>query len=49
MLSKYKKYIIWGAVILFVLIIYTNLTSSYNSIVMMDVGVTASWAQVENV
>lgn len=49
MLSKYKKYIIWGAVILFVLIIYTNLTSSYNSIVKMEEGVTASWAQVENV
>ncbi|MEQ8323805.1 MAG: LemA family protein [Vicingaceae bacterium] len=44
-----KTYIIIGAVALFIVILISNLIGSYNSIVTKEEGVTAQWAQVENV
>lgn len=44
-----KKYLIIGGVVLLVFIFISNLVGSYNSIVTKEEGVTAGWAQVENV
>lgn len=44
-----KKWIIWGAIIVFILILYFNLKGSYNSMVALDEQVKTSWSQVENV
>ena len=43
-----KSYIIIGVIVLFVIILFSNIVGSYNSIVTMDEGVTAQWKQVEN-
>jgi LemA protein len=40
--------IILGIIILFGLIIFSSIKGTYNSLVMLDEGVKASWAQVEN-
>lgn len=47
-MNKYKSFIIAGAVILFVIVLFSNLIGSYNSIVSKEEGVTAQWAQVES-
>lgn len=47
-MNKYKSFIIIGAVILFVIVLFSNLIGSYNSIVSKEEGVTAQWAQVES-
>ena len=44
-----KKYIIIGAIVLAVILIYSSTIGSYNSIVTKEEGVTAQWSQVENV
>ena len=47
-----KKSRIWlvilGVILLTIILIYSSLTGSYNSMVKMDEDVKASWAQVEN-
>ena len=47
-----KKSRIWlvilGVILLAIILIYSSLTGSYNSMVKMDEAVKASWAQVEN-
>ena len=44
-----KKYIIIGVAVLLVIVFFSNIIGSYNSIVTKEEGVTAQWAQVENV
>jgi len=44
-----KKYLIIGGIVLIVIIFISNIVGSYNSIVTKEEGVTAQWAQVENV
>jgi LemA protein len=44
-----KKWIIIGIVVVFVLIVYISISGTYNKIVTLQEGVTAKWAQVENV
>ena len=49
MTSKQKKLIIIAAIIVFVILIpYSYLKGTYNSLVTMDEAVKAAWAQVEN-
>lgn len=47
--SKQKKWLIIGIVVLFVIIAFSSLKNSYNSMVTMEEGVSANWSQVENV
>jgi LemA protein len=44
-----KTWIILGVVALFILIIYSSVSGSYNTLVTLDEGVEGQWAQVENV
>ena len=44
-----KNYLIIGGIVLLVIIFFSNIVGSYNSIVTKEEGVTAQWAQVENV
>lgn len=44
-----KTWIILAAIALVILIIYSSVKGTYNSMVTMDESVSASWAQVENV
>ena len=44
-----KSYIIIGAVVLLIIVLFSNIVGSYNSIVTKEEGVTAQWSQVENV
>jgi len=44
-----KSWIIIGVIIVIVIIGYSTFKGSYNTMVTMDEGVTAQWAQVENV
>ncbi|MGE4587602.1 MAG: LemA family protein [Mangrovibacterium sp.] len=44
-----KSWIILGIVVVVILLIYSSVKGTYNTMVSMDEGVTASWAQVENV
>ena len=49
MTSKQKKLIIIAAIVVFVILIpYSYLKGTYNSLVTMDEAVKAAWAQVEN-
>lgn len=49
MKSIKKSWIIIAVIILAAVIMYSSFKGSYNSMVTMDEGVTAQWAQVENV
>jgi len=44
-----KTWIILAVIAVVVLVIYSSVKGTYNSMVSMDEGVSASWAQVENV
>ncbi|OQX80098.1 MAG: LemA family protein [Bacteroidetes bacterium 4484_249] len=44
-----KSWIIIGVIVVIVIIIYSSFKGSYNTMVTMEEGVTAQWAQVENV
>ncbi len=44
-----KTWIILAVVVLLGVVIYSSVKGTYNTMVTMDEGVTASWAQVENV
>lgn len=44
-----KTWIILGIIVVVIIIIYSSVKGTYNSMVTMDEGVSASWAQVENV
>lgn len=44
-----KTWIILGVILVVILIIYSSVKGTYNSMVTMDEAVAASWAQVENV
>ena len=44
-----KKYLIIGGIVLLIVVMMSNIIGSYNSIVTKEEGVTAGWAQVENV
>ena len=44
-----KNYLIIGGIVLLIVIFFSNIVGSYNSIVTKEEGVTAQWAQVENV
>ena len=44
-----KKYLIIGGIVLLIFLMMSNIIGSYNSIVTKEEGVTAGWAQVENV
>jgi len=46
---KRKSWIIIGIIVLVLLFIYSSIKGTYNKMVLMDEGVAASWAQVENV
>jgi LemA protein len=49
MTSKQKKLIIIAAIVVLVILIpYSYLKGTYNSLVTLDEGVKAAWAQVEN-
>ena len=49
MTSKQKKLLIIAAIVILVILIpYSYLKGTYNSLVTMDEGVKAAWAQVEN-
>ena len=49
MTSKQKKLLIIAAIVIFVILVpYSYLKGTYNSLVTMDEGVKAAWAQVEN-
>ena len=49
MTSKQKKLLIIAAIIVLVILIpYSYLKGTYNSLVTLDEGVKAAWAQVEN-
>lgn len=49
MKSIKKSWIIIAVIVLAVIIMYSSFKGTYNSMVTMDEGVTAQWAQVENV
>jgi len=49
MKSIKKSWIIIGVIIIAGLMLYSSIKGTYNSMVSMDEGVTAQWAQVENV
>jgi LemA protein len=44
-----KIWIVLGIIAVVIIIIYSSVKGTYNSMVTMDEGVSASWAQVENV
>lgn len=44
-----KSWIIIGIIVIAGLLFYSSIKGTYNSMVSMDEGVTAQWAQVENV
>jgi len=44
-----KTWIILAVIAVFILIVYSSLTGSYNSMVVAREGVTSQWSQVENV
>jgi LemA protein len=44
-----KNYLIIGGIALLVILIWVNSVGTYNSIITKEEGVTAQWAQVENV
>jgi len=44
-----KSWIIIGVIVIAGLLFYSSIKGTYNSMVSMDEGVTAQWAQVENV
>ena len=44
-----KKYLIISGIVLFAIILWVNSVGTYNSIITKEEGVTAQWAQVENV
>ncbi|MEL7585595.1 MAG: LemA family protein [Prolixibacteraceae bacterium] len=44
-----KTWIILGIIVVVIIIIYSSVKGTYNSMVTMDEAVSASWAQVENV
>lgn len=44
-----KSWIILAVIAVVVILIYSSVKGTYNSMVRMDEGVSASWAQVENV
>jgi LemA protein len=49
MTSKQKKLLVIAAIVILVILIpYSYLKGTYNSLVTMDEGVKAAWAQVEN-
>jgi LemA protein len=49
MTRKYKKLLIIAVIVIIVILIpYSYLKGTYNSLVTMDEGVKAAWAQVEN-
>lgn len=47
--SKNKKWIIIGAIVLVIFLIFSNVKSTYNNMVVMEETTTANWSQVENV
>lgn len=49
MKSIKKSWIIIGVIVIVGLMLYSSIKGTYNSMVVMDEGVTAQWAQVENV
>ncbi len=49
MKSIKKSWIIIGVIVIAGLMLYSSIKGTYNSMVSMDEGVTAQWAQVENV
>jgi len=49
MKSIKKSWIIIGVIVIAGLMLYSSIKGTYNSMVTMDEGVTAQWAQVENV
>ena len=49
MKSIKKSWIIIGIIVIAGLMLYSSIKGTYNSMVAMDEGVTAQWAQVENV
>src|SRR5210317_2222397 len=49
MKSIKKSWIIIGIIVIAGLMLYSSIKGTYNSMVTMDEGVTAQWAQVENV
>jgi LemA protein len=44
-----KSYLIIGGIVLLIIVLWFNSVGTYNSIVTKEEGVTAQWAQVENV
>ncbi|MBN2173341.1 MAG: LemA family protein [Bacteroidales bacterium] len=44
-----KSWIIIGVIIIALLLLYSSVKRTYNSMVSLDEGVTSQWAQVENV
>jgi LemA protein len=49
MKSIKKSWIVVAVIVVLVLVLYTSFKGTYNSMVTMEEGVTAQWAQVENV
>jgi len=49
MKQNQKKWIILGIVVVVILVFYSSIKNSYNSMVKMEESVTANWSQVENV
>jgi len=49
MKSIKKSWIIIGVIVIAAFMLYSSIKGTYNSMVTMDEGVTAQWAQVENV
>lgn len=49
MKSIKKSWIIIGVIVIAAFMLYSSIKGTYNSMVSMDEGVTAQWAQVENV
>ncbi len=43
-----KKWIILGAILLVVIVLYSSVKGMYNKLVVSEEGVTAAWSQVEN-
>lgn len=49
MKSIKKSWIVIGVLVVLALVVYSSFKGSYNTMVSMEEGVTAQWAQVENV
>jgi len=47
--AKHRKWITIGIIVLVVLVIYSSIRGSYNTMVTMEEAVEGQWAQVENV